>query len=164
MGGTVYIDGRRWVGRVCCCFFIHYQFRSLLKLCLDTSTTTIPQQHYRSRHIQSAMENPPTIPSGYADRTLRIIMVFAFIPALALLTACGFAWMVVPTIGLIPMSISLAINISALKNPKSPVRRKPVADAVVALLLLAVMAYRFVLAPSPEANTGSCCWVCWMPG
>jgi hypothetical protein len=42
------------------------------------------------------------------------------------------------------MSISLAINISALKNPKSPVRRKPVADAVVALLLLAVMAYRFV--------------------
>jgi hypothetical protein len=95
------------------------------------------------------MENPPKIPSGYADRTLRIIMIFAFFPALALLTACALAFFLVPTIGLIPMTASLAVNIIALKNPKSPIRTKPMADAIVTLALLAVMAYRFVRAPFP---------------
>jgi hypothetical protein len=115
-----------------------------LSASLTSTTTTISQHCYHARHVQSAMDNPPKIPSGYADRTLRIIMIFAFFPALALLTACAFAFFLVPTIGLIPMTVSLAVNIIALKNPKSPIRTKPLADAIVALALLAVMAYRFV--------------------
>ena len=87
------------------------------------------------------MDNPPKIPSGYADRTLRIIMVVAFFPALAFLSACVFSYLFVPTIGLIPMAASLTINIIALKSPKSPIRTKPIADAIVALSLLAVMVY-----------------------
>ena len=94
------------------------------------------------------MDNPPKIPSGYADRTLRIIMVVAFFPALAFLSACVFSYLFVPTVGLIPMAASLTINIIALKNPKSPIRTKPLADAIVALALLAVMVYLFVI-PSP---------------
>ena len=90
------------------------------------------------------MDNPPKIPSGYPDRTLRIIMVVAFVPALFLLTACGFGYQVLPTVGLIPMAMSLAINISALRNPKSPIRKTPWADAIVALLLLVVLIYRSV--------------------
>jgi hypothetical protein len=93
------------------------------------------------------MDNPPKIPSGYADRTLRIIMIVSFVPALALLTACGFVYQFVPTIGLLPMAMSLAINIAALKNPKSPVRKSPLADAIVALFLLAVLIYRLVRSP-----------------
>jgi hypothetical protein len=101
------------------------------------------------------MENPPRIPSGYADRTLRLIMIVAFVPALALLTTAGFLYMIVPAIGLIPMAMSLVINFSALSNPKSPVRTKPMADIIVALSLLAVMSYRFVclvVSFSPEWN------------
>ena len=87
------------------------------------------------------MDNPPKIPSGYADRTLRIIMIVAFVPALALLTGVSVALYSepVPAIGIIPMAMSLAANISALRNPKSPVRQKPMVDAVVALSLLFIM-------------------------
>jgi len=109
----------------------------------NNSSTTI--QSSTHSHLTSKMDNPPKIPSGYADRTLRIIMLFAFVPALPLLLAAGIVWLPFPAIGLIPMTISLAINISALKNPKSLVRRNVIADAIVALALLAVMAWRFVL-------------------
>jgi hypothetical protein len=92
------------------------------------------------------MDNPPKIPGGYADRTLRIIMIVSFVPALALLTGACIALYgrLVPAIGIIPMAMSLAANISALKNPKSPVRQKPMIDAVVALSLLFIMIIWFV--------------------
>lgn len=47
------------------------------------------------------------------------------------------------------MIASLAVNMIALRNPKSPIRTKPLADGIVALALLAVMAYRFVRTPTP---------------
>lgn len=132
------------MGRFCVTFTSIISFIDFNRNNINFSTPLL----LTAPHSLTNMDNPPKIPSGYADRTLRIIMVVAFFPALAFLSACVFSYLFVPTVGLIPMAASLTINIIALKSPKSPIRTKPIADAIVALSLLAVMVYLFVI-PSP---------------
>ena len=94
------------------------------------------------------MDNPPKIPSGYADRTLRIIMVVAFFPALAFLSACVFSYLFVPTVGLIPMGMSCLVSMTALGSKKDDSYVKyalPGADFATATFLMVMMVLRYVV-------------------
>jgi uncharacterized membrane protein YhaH (DUF805 family) len=79
------------------------------------------------------------------DRTLRIITIVAFVPALALLIPSGVVTArPLPAIGLVPMAMSLVISMAALGSKKSPSKMRPMADSIVAVSLMIVMVFRSV--------------------
>ena len=101
----------------------------------------------------------PSSPSNgrRPDRTLRIITIVAFIPALALLTPSGVVTArPLPAIGLVPMAMSLVVSMAALGSKKSSSRMRPMADSIVAVSLMIVMVFRSVhsLSRIKERNDG----------
>jgi uncharacterized membrane protein YhaH (DUF805 family) len=79
------------------------------------------------------------------DRTLRIITIVAFVPALALLIPSGVVTArPLPAIGLVPMAMSLVVSMAALASKKSSSRMRPMADSIVAVSLMIVMVFRLV--------------------
>jgi hypothetical protein len=113
------------------------------------------------------MASPPSPPNGRPDRTLRIVTIVAFVPALALLIPSGVVTAKpLPAIGLVPMAMSLVVSMAALGSKKSLTRMRPMADTIVATSLMIVMVFRSVhslsrkdeeiLLPARETNLCSC--------
>ena len=92
------------------------------------------------------MASPPSVYNGRRpDRTLRIITIVAFVPALALLIPSGVVTArPLPAIGLVPMAMSLVVSMAALGSKKSSSRMRPMADSIVAVSLMIVMVFRSV--------------------
>jgi len=112
-------------------------------LTLTLTTLLIQLQIYTAN-----MANSSKASNGRPDRTLRIITIVAFIPALALLIPSGVVTAKpLPAIGLVPMAMSLVVSMAALSSKKSAVNIRPTADAIVASSLMIVMVFRLV--PSP---------------
>ncbi|KAM0692419.1 hypothetical protein Q7P36_008622 [Cladosporium allicinum] len=79
------------------------------------------------------------------DRTLRIITIVAFVPALALLIPSGVVTArPLPAIGLVPMAMSLVVSMAALASKKSSSRMRPMADSIVAVSLMIVMVFSWI--------------------
>jgi len=82
-----------------------------------------------------------------SDRSLRIITIVMTIPASILLIATGISTKgFLPTIGLLPMALSVILGASSLAS-KDLVPYRYHADMVLAVFLMAILVPTYVIAP-----------------
>jgi hypothetical protein len=124
-----------------------------------------------SNRQQSAytMDAPPKAHNGRReqDRALRIVTIMNMIPALGLLIASGVeSRNAFPALGLIPMSMSCLIGMTALgsKREGSYVQcALPGADFATATFLMVMMVIRYVAAVALSPPSGEQPFQCLVP-
>jgi hypothetical protein len=80
-----------------------------------------------------------------SDWHSRVITVCTFIPALALLIPVGvYTQKALPALGLVPMALSTGLGAARLASNGKSNPRKPYADFIVALSLLAILIPSYV--------------------
>jgi hypothetical protein len=80
-----------------------------------------------------------------SDRSLRIVTICTILPASILLIATGISTRgVLPTIGLVPMALSMLLGVVSLASKNGPVPYKSHMDLVLAIFLMAILVPTYV--------------------
>lgn len=80
-----------------------------------------------------------------SDRSLRIVTICTMLPASILLIATGISTRgVLPTIGLVPMTLSALLGAVSLASKKGPVPYTSHMDLILAIFLMAILVPTYV--------------------